>query len=71
MDETASAAMDEVDLGNLLDLLSPGDRVLFTLRYEEGYNAAELSQMFGQPPGTIRTRLMKARTLLKHELLEE
>lgn len=71
MDETASAAMDEVDSGNLLELLSPSDRVLFTLRYEEGYNAAELSRMFGQPPGTIRTRLMKARTLLKHELLEE
>lgn len=71
MDETASAAMDEVDLGNLLDLLSPGDRVLFTLRYEEGYNASELSKIFHLPPGTVRTRLMKARTLLKHELLEE
>lgn len=70
-DETASAAMGEVDLDNLLDLLEPGDRLLFTLRYEEGYNASELSEMFGQPPGTIRTRLMKARTLLKHELLEE
>ncbi len=71
LDETASAAMGEVDLENLLELLSPGDRMLFTLRYEEGYNATELSRMFGQPPGTIRTRLMKARTLLKHELLEE
>ena len=71
MDATASAAMGEVDLGNLMDLLSPDDRLLFTLRYDEGYNATELSRMFGQPPGTIRTRLMKARTLLKHELLEE
>lgn len=70
-DETAQAALGEVDLGNLMDLLSPDDRLLFTLRYDEGYNATELSRMFGQPPGTIRTRLMKARTLLKHELLEE
>lgn len=70
-DETASAAMGEIDLENLLDLLEPGDRLLFTLRYDEGYNASELSEMFGQPPGTIRTRLRKARTLLKHELLEE
>ena len=39
--------------------------------YEEGYNASELSKIFHLPPGTVRTRLRKARTLLKHELLEE
>ena len=71
MDETASAAMDEVDSGNLLELLSPSDRVLFTLRYEEGYNASELSKIFHLPPGTVRARLMKARTLLRKNLLEE
>ena len=70
-DETASAAIGEVNLGNLMELLEPDDRLLFALRYEEGYNASELGRMFGQPPGTIRTRLMKARTRLKQELLEE
>lgn len=70
-DETAEAALGTVDLETLLELLDPLDRVMFTLRYEEGYNASELSKIFHLPPGTVRTRLRKARTLLKHELLEE
>ena len=70
-DETAEAALGTVDLETLLELLDPLDRAMFTLRYEEGYNASELSKIFHLPPGTVRTRLRKARTLLKHELLEE
>lgn len=70
-DETASAAVGMTDLTGLLELLEPLDQTLFTLRYEEGYNASELSKMFHLPPGTIRTRLRKARTILKKQLLEE
>lgn len=70
-DETAEAALGTVDLETLLELLDPLDRAMFTLRYEEGYNASELSKIFHLPPGTVRARLRKARTLLKHELLEE
>ena len=32
---------------------------MFTLRYEEGYNATELSKIFHLSPGTVRTRLRK------------
>ena len=70
-DQTAEAALGTVDLETLLELLDPLDRAMFTLRYEEGYNASELGKIFHLPPGTVRTRLRKARTLLKHELLEE
>ncbi|MBR3950056.1 MAG: RNA polymerase sigma factor [Oscillospiraceae bacterium] len=49
----------------LLQCLSSEDRALFHLRYEEGYNAAELSQMLGIPAGTIRARLSRMRTILK------
>lgn len=70
-DAAASAAMGRTDLTGLLELLEPLDRTLFTLRYEEGYNASELGEMFHLPPGTIRTRLLKARTILKKQLLEE
>lgn len=70
-DETASAAVGMTDLAGLMELLDPLDRTLFTLRYEEGYNASELGEMFRLPPGTVRTRLMKARTILKKQLLEE
>lgn len=71
MDETASAAVGQTDLTGLLELLEPLDRTLFALRYEEGYNASELGEMFHLPPGTVRTRLLKARTTLKKQLLEE
>lgn len=52
-------------------LLDPLDHALFTLRYAEGYNATELGEKFSLPPGTVRTRLAKVRTLLKTKLLEE
>lgn len=70
-DETAEAALGKVDLDGLLALLDPLDHALFTLRYAEGYNATELGEKFSLPPGTVRTRLAKVRTLLKTKLLEE
>ncbi len=53
----------------LLAMLDPLDRALFHLRYEEGYNASELAQMFNLSPGTIRSRLCRCRSLLKTMLL--
>lgn len=53
----------------LLARLNQEDRMLFHLRYEEGYNASELSQMFHIPKGTIRARLSRIRKLLQ-EMLE-
>ena len=70
-DETAEAALGTVDLDSLLGTLDPLDKMLFTLRYEEGYNASELGRKFELPPGTVRTRLGKVRHLLKQKLLEE
>lgn len=52
----------------LLSRLSDADRALYHLRYEEGYNATELSRMLGIPAGTIRARLSRMRTLLKNML---
>ena len=49
----------------------PEDRMLFHLRFEEGYNATELAEMLHLPPGTIRARLSRARSLLKKKLYEE
>ena len=52
----------------LLSRLSEEDRALFHLRYFEDYNASELAKMFGLPTGTIRSRLSRARKLLKEML---
>lgn len=54
----------------VLQKLTPEDRMLFTLRYMEGYNAQEISEMLGIPTGTIRARLSRCRKRLKH-MLEE
>lgn len=66
-----SAAVGLSDLESLMGTLDPADRMLFELRYTEGYNASELGEMLHLPPGTVRTRLLKIRTRLKDELLEE
>lgn len=62
------AGIQEIENRLLLGSLSKEDRMLFHLRYEEGYNASELSQMFGIPKGTIRARLSRMRKLLQEML---
>lgn len=54
----------------ILQMLTPEDRMLFTLRYMEGYNASELSEMLGMPTGTIRAKLSRCRKLLKNVIEE-
>ena len=60
----------QVDDAQLLAVLTPEERMLFTLRYLEGYNSAELGKIFGLPSGTVRSRLSDARSRLR-QLLEE
>lgn len=60
-----------VDDTELLKVLTPEERLLFTLRYLEGYNSAELGKLFGLPPGTIRSRLSSARSRLRKSLSHE
>lgn len=57
--------IQEVENRLLLAKLSPEDRALFHLRYEEGYNASELAELYNVPAGTIRARLSRMRKLLK------
>ncbi len=51
-----------------LDSLEPEEREIFTLRYLGGYNASQLGERFGLPPGTVRARLSRARNRLKTTL---
>lgn len=68
MDEEAYAAsgfteddLSEVEVGQMMQLLSKEDRSMFWMRYMEGYNATEIGEIFGLPPGTVRSRLALAR----------
>ena len=50
--------------------LPPEDRAVIHLHYYEGYSTGEIAGLLGQRPGTVRSRLSRARTKLKR-LLEE
>ena len=45
--------------------LPPEDRAVIHLHYYEGYSTAEIAQMLSCRPGTIRSRLFRARERLK------
>lgn len=61
----ADRRMQEVENDALMQTISPEDRVLFQLRYFDGYTAAEIAQMMDLPPGTVRSRLSRCRSYLK------
>ncbi len=49
--------------------LPPEDRAVIHLHYYEGWSTDEIAQMLGQRPGTVRSRLSRARGKLR-KLLE-
>lgn len=50
--------------------LPPEDRAVIHLHYYEGWSTDEIAQMLGQRPGTVRSRLSRARERLR-KLLEK
>lgn len=65
----APAPEERAELEELFSL-PPEDRALIHLFYYEGYSTAEIAQMAGLQPGTVRTRLTRIRARLR-KLLEE
>ena len=61
----------QVETTLLLLRLPPDVRTMFRMRYLEGYSAAELAEIFHLPAATVRTKLSRARQLLKKELAYE
>lgn len=62
------AGYERAETALVLAKLSDQDRALFHMRYIEGYNASELSEIFGLPTGTIRAKLSRSRKYLKEIL---
>lgn len=48
-----------------LERLSPEDRVLVTLTYQDGLSNAEVADALDMPIGTVKTRLYRARERLR------
>lgn len=46
-------------------------RLPVVLHYMEGYSVSEVADMLGLPGGTIKTRLFKARKILRLQLIDE
>lgn len=56
----------DIDCEQLLSFLPDDERLLFIMRYFQGYNATELGTLFQLPPGTVRSKLSSARKHLKN-----
>lgn len=52
-------------------VLPPRERAVVHLHYYEGYKTAEIAALTGEPEGTVRSRLSRARVRLKDMLKED
>ncbi|MBQ7796608.1 MAG: RNA polymerase sigma factor [Lachnospiraceae bacterium] len=66
VDESEDVA--NLEWEQLLESLPDMEGVLFAMRYLQGYNSEQLSQIFHMPSGTIRSKLSSARKHLKEAI---
>ncbi len=58
-------AATRIDVAEALAALSPEDRTILVLRYHDGLDYATISQVTGCPPGTVASRLNRAREKMR------
>lgn len=66
----AYSDLTEKDLMGLINNLPDGYRLIFNLYVLEGYQHDEIADMLGIQPGTSRSQLVKARTMLQKQILQ-
>ena len=66
--ELADARQQSANLKEALARLPGRDRAILSLRYEEGFDTAEIAEILGVPPGTVKSRLHYARERLRKYL---
>ena len=54
-----------VEFEDLMRCIPEKYRTILVLYYAEGYNSREIAMMLGMRSATVRTRLVRGRTLLK------
>ena len=59
-----------IDIALFLGILPEEEKLLFVMRYMQGYNSAELGKLFGMSSGTVRSKLSSARKRLRDALKE-
>ena len=70
LDPAAYSHLTQKELMGLINNLPDGYRVVFSLYVIEGYQHDEIADMLGIQPGTSRSQLVKARTMLQRQILQ-
>ncbi len=63
--------LSQVMVNEAIAKLPEPEQALFRLRYMDGYNATQLGEMFDLPPATVRTKLAKARKIIRGQYLAD
>lgn len=67
-EERVLLGVEHGDLAGALDRLSPELRAVVQATVLDGLTTREAAALLGIPPGTVKTRMMRARALLREEL---
>jgi RNA polymerase sigma-70 factor (ECF subfamily) len=67
-DEQIVSTVERADLHAALQRLSPRDRKLIELRYEEDLTQEAIARRLGVPDGTVKVRLHRVRHRLRKEM---
>lgn len=69
VDESVFDRLDEQDLLDMVQSLSPGYRTVFNLYVVEGYSHKEIGKLLSISEGTSKSQLARARQLLQKKVL--
>lgn len=69
--ESNGDSREYADLRDALAGLPGHDRAILSFRYEDGFSTAEIAEILGIPPGTVKSRLHHARQRLRRFLEED
>jgi RNA polymerase sigma-70 factor (ECF subfamily) len=70
MEPSAYAHLSQKDILDLVNNLPDGYRLIFNLFVLEGFQHEEIAEMLGIQPGTSRSQLVKARSMLQKQILQ-
>ena len=70
MEASAYSQLTEKEVLGLINNLPDGYRMIFNLFVIEGYQHEEIAEMLKIQPGTSRSQLVKARNMLKNQIIK-
>jgi len=70
MEPSAYGHLTQKEILELINNLPDGYRLIFNLYVIEGFQHEEIAEMLHIQPGTSRSQLVKARTMLQKQILQ-